>query len=143
MNRKKLLVPIDLDVEDSWLATFPVARDMNRDWGSEIHVMTVVPNFGMSVVGSFFPKGFEAKALENARESLSKLVADNFADERHAKAHVAHGTVYEEILNAADTLGVGIILMTSHRPELKDYLLGPNAARIVRHARQSVFVIRP
>jgi nucleotide-binding universal stress UspA family protein len=32
--------------------------------------------------------------------------------------------------------------MASHRPELSDYLLGPNAARIVRHAKQSVLVVR-
>jgi hypothetical protein len=32
--------------------------------------------------------------------------------------------------------------MTAHSPDLKDYLLGPNAARVVRHANQSVMVIR-
>jgi nucleotide-binding universal stress UspA family protein len=26
---------------------------------------------------------------------------------------------------------------------LKDYLLGPNAARVARHARQSVMIVRP
>ncbi len=35
-----------------------------------------------------------------------------------------------------------MIVMASHRPEMSDYLLGPNAARVVRHARRSVSVIR-
>jgi nucleotide-binding universal stress UspA family protein len=35
-----------------------------------------------------------------------------------------------------------MIVMASHRPELKDYLLGPNAARVVRHAECSVLVVR-
>ncbi|MBT6187404.1 MAG: universal stress protein, partial [Rhodospirillales bacterium] len=30
----------------------------------------------------------------------------------------------------------------SHRPALKDYLLGPNAAQVVRHADVSVLVVR-
>ena len=45
-------------------------------------------------------------------------------------------------MKAADKLKCDLIVMASHRPELKDYLLGPNAARVVRHARQSVFVVR-
>jgi nucleotide-binding universal stress UspA family protein len=49
--------------------------------------------------------------------------------------HVLHGKIYDEILRAADKLGVDVIVMGSHRPELKDYLLGPNAARVMRHAR--------
>ena len=35
-----------------------------------------------------------------------------------------------------------LIVMASHRPELKDYLIGPNAARVVRHADCSVQVVR-
>jgi nucleotide-binding universal stress UspA family protein len=35
-----------------------------------------------------------------------------------------------------------VIVLASHRPELKDYLLGPNAARVVRHAKCSVLVVR-
>jgi nucleotide-binding universal stress UspA family protein len=32
--------------------------------------------------------------------------------------------------------------MGSHRPELSDYLLGPNAGKVVRHAKCSVMVVR-
>jgi len=32
--------------------------------------------------------------------------------------------------------------MASHRPALKDFLLGPNAAKVVRHAKCAVMVIR-
>ena len=31
--------------------------------------------------------------------------------------------------------------MVSHRPELQDYLLGPNAARVVRQPTKSVLVV--
>jgi nucleotide-binding universal stress UspA family protein len=56
--------------------------------------------------------------------------------------HVLHGRVYDQIIEAANRVGADVIVMGSHRPELKDYLLGPNAARVVRHATQSVFVVR-
>ncbi len=32
--------------------------------------------------------------------------------------------------------------MGSHRPELSDYLLGPNAGKVVRHAKCLVMVVR-
>jgi nucleotide-binding universal stress UspA family protein len=50
--------------------------------------------------------------------------------------------VYEEILATARDLKADLIVMASHRPELKDYLLGPNAARVVRHSDVSVLVVR-
>ena len=55
---------------------------------------------------------------------------------------VASGTIYEEILRIAKEVGCDLIVMAAHKPDLKDYLLGPNAARVVRHADCSVFVIR-
>ncbi len=48
--------------------------------------------------------------------------------------------VIQAIKDQADALPFAHI--GSHRPELKDYLLGPNAARVVRHANCSVLVVR-
>jgi nucleotide-binding universal stress UspA family protein len=95
----------------------------------------------MSVVGSYFPADFEQKALAAAKTKLVEIV-DGAKLGVDVSAHVAHGTIYEEIIAVADRLDVDVIVMSSHRPELKDYLIGPNAARVVRHARQSVFVVR-
>jgi nucleotide-binding universal stress UspA family protein len=55
---------------------------------------------------------------------------------------VATGKAYEEILHAAREAGSDLIVIGSHKPELRDYLLGPNAARVVRHSKCSVYVVR-
>ena len=96
----------------------------------------------MSIVGSFFPQDFEEKALEKAKEQLGAFMDAELGPEIEAVGHVAHGSIYEEILHAAKALGCDLIVIGAHRPELKDYLLGPNAARVVRHAPQSVMVVR-
>ena len=58
-------------------------------------------------------------------------------------AAVTHGpTIYTEILAFAEEVGGDLIVVGSHRPAMKDYLLGTNAARVVRHARCSVLVAR-
>ena len=139
---KCILVPVDVGQESSWQRALPVAEQLASDYGAELHVVTVVPSMGMSVVGSFFPPDFEQKAMAKATTDLDALLANSAKDASAIKTHVAHGTIYEEVLSAADSLGCDLIIMTSHRPELKDYLLGPNAARVMRHAKQSVFIVR-
>ncbi|MBV6632708.1 MAG: universal stress protein [Alphaproteobacteria bacterium] len=140
---KNILLPIDLSTDHSWKKALPAAlRLCEPEDGASIHVVTVVPDFGMSVVGSFFEAGFEDKALHMVGEKLSSWVAENVPSSVEAHPHVLHGRVYEQIIEAANRLGVDAIVMASHTPELSDFLLGPNAARVVRHATQSVFVVR-
>ena len=55
---------------------------------------------------------------------------------------VTAGNVYESIINVGKKIHADLIVMSAHRPELKDYLLGPNAARVVRHSDRSVLVVR-
>ena len=56
---------------------------------------------------------------------------------------VKHGTPYQMIVDTAAELGVDLIIVAAHRPSLKDYLIGPTSARVVRHADCSVQVVRP
>lgn len=139
---KRILLPIDVDEESSWRRTLPIAERMATDYGAELHVMSVVPAFGMALVGSFFPSDFEKQALAIAEKRLREVVQANTADPAGVSIHVAHGTIYEEVLSAAGKLDCDVIVMSANRPELRDFLLGPNAARVLRHAKASVFVIR-
>jgi glycine betaine/choline ABC-type transport system substrate-binding protein len=47
-----------------------------------------------------------------------------------------------ETAEAQEELPADLIVMASHRPSLKDYLLGPNAAHVARHARCTVYIVR-
>ncbi len=137
-----ILLSVDLDEESSWQDALPKAVEIAAGSKATLHLVTVVPTFGMSIVGSFFPDDFEKKALAKAKTQLGAFIAKHISGDINAKGHVAHGVIYEEILHAADKLGCDLIVLSSHRPELSDYLIGPNAARVVRHATQSVLVVR-
>lgn len=136
----RILVPIDLEDRASATRVMAVAAELAEKHEAELHVMTVVPSYNMAIVGSFFPKDHERKTLEAAQGALKEFLSRNGHGNVHG--HVAHGTIYDEIMKTATKLDCDLIVMASHRPEFKDYLLGPNAARVVRHARQSVFVVR-
>jgi nucleotide-binding universal stress UspA family protein len=139
---KSILVPVDLNQESSWKKALPIAIGMAQKNDGELHIVTVIPDYGMALVGSFFPPDHTEKALAAAHKDLSKFVADNVPSTVKTADHVKMGTIYKRILDAANELKCGVIVMASHRPETKDYLLGPNASRVVRHATQSVFIVR-
>ncbi len=78
---KDILLPIDLNHECSWQRALPVALDYCRAFGGKLHVMTVMPDFGMSLVGSYFPEGFESKHREAYDKQLHAFVAANIPAE--------------------------------------------------------------
>ncbi len=139
---KSILLPVDLNDESSWRKALPQAVDLVRFYNAKLHVLTVIPDYGMSIVGSYFPKGFSEKAKQETEVALKDFVSENIPDGIDVAYSVLHGAIYKEILAQAEVTNCDLIVLSSHRPEMKDYLLGPNAARIVRHARQSVFVVR-
>ncbi|NVK31487.1 MAG: universal stress protein [Gammaproteobacteria bacterium] len=138
----KILFPIDLTDEASWQRSLPIVTRMALDYGAELHVVSVLPDFGLSMVGGFFKEGFEKEALKQLGDQLREWVGAQIPPAVNVKPHVLHGSIYAEIMRAADRLNVDVIVIGAHRPEFSDYLLGPNAARVVRHAKQSVFVVR-
>lgn len=139
---KTILIPVDVDEPSSWERALPVAVEYTQIFGARLHAVTVLPAFGSGVVGSYFPADFEEKARVAAQAELEALMRDRVPSNIDLTCHVAHGTVYEEILRLAGGIGADLIVMASHRPELKDYLIGPNASRVVRHADMSVLVVR-
>ena len=117
------------------------AVEYAKDFGADLHVATVLPDFGMPVVRGFFPDDFQEKAQSDIEDKLVVFCDEHIASKIGAHSVVRVGNVYEEILKLADEIACDLIVMASHRPELKDYLLGPNAARVVRHANCSVLVV--
>ena len=137
-----ILLTVDLGHESSWEKALPIAVEYAKTFGCKLHVMTVVPDFGMSIVGSFFPEGYETKVISKAQQELSDFCAKNMPPDIAVQHVIGHGVVYEEILRVAAEIKPDLIIMASHRPELKDYLIGPNADRVARHANCSVQVVR-
>ncbi|MGS4947183.1 universal stress protein [Meridianimarinicoccus sp. RP-17] len=111
---------------------------------ARLDVMTVLPDFGTSMVGSYFKADYHEHAVAEARKALGELCEAVLGAELNAQTRhiVSTGTVYEEVLRVARVDGAALIVIGSHRPALRDYLLGPNASRVVRHSDCSVFVVR-
>lgn len=139
---KHILVPLDLEDESSSLKALKKAATLAQVSGAHLTLLTVVPDFGMAMVAQYFPRDYEEKIMAEARQRLKALAGEHLPGGIDVEEAVSHGRAYDEILRVAKARGCDLILMASHRPELRDYLLGPNAARVVRHAECSVLVLR-
>lgn len=141
---ERLIVPLDLEEESSWRKALPVALDYARHTGAELHVMTVVSDdmLRMTVVAQLIPEGYEQKLMEDAQSRLARLVEVNVPDDITVRRAVRRGSIYKEIIRYARDNEADLIIMAAHRPEISDFVLGPNAAQVVRHADCSVWTVR-
>lgn len=135
-----ILLPVDLSSPPTWERALPKALELAG--GGPLHVIAVVPKLDGSMVSSYFDESFPEKAMHEVGETLTAWVNKHVDEGQEVHPHVTHGRIYDEIIRAADKLEVDTIVIGAPPPELVDYLLGPNAARVVRHARQSVYVVR-
>jgi nucleotide-binding universal stress UspA family protein len=140
---KRILVAIDLNEESGWRAPLVAAAEQARAFGSEqLIVLTVIREIEALVYARVGAIGYEMMARDLEKQ-LAARVREVDAYDLKPKIVVEHGKgIYEVILGTAQEEGVDLIVVGSHRPAMKDYLLGTNADRVVRHANCSVLVAR-
>ncbi len=139
---KEILVSVDLEHDSSWKKALPTAVEYAQKFGATLHVVTVVPNFGNSIVSQYFPEGFEKKMMQGAQDRLHTFMREHVPEGIKTQVIVGHGSIAQEILRSAEDVGADLIVMQSHRPEILDLLIGPNAGKVVSQAKCSVLVVR-
>jgi nucleotide-binding universal stress UspA family protein len=138
---KKILVPVDLADDSSWQSALPIAVKFAQLFDASILVTTVVRDVKAYWETGFMPDAYEA-LFSRSEQKLITIVDAEIPSGVSVKTKVGHGSIHREILRIAQDEQVDLILMASHDPGVLDYLLGPNAAHVVGHARCSVLVIR-
>ena len=139
---KTLLLAVDVNDPEGSVRSTEAAVSMARHEDATLHILNVVPDQGMPIVSASMAPDHSATIRDTADTALAEWVAAHVPDDLTVQRHVAQGTVYDQIIKAAGTLNADCIFVGAHSPSLKDYLMGPNAARVARHASQSVFVLR-
>lgn len=139
-----VLCAVDLANGKDDAKTILVASRMAALEGSQLDVIAVVPDYGMSPVSTHFSKEHHDEMVEDSKVKLNELVSEAIGAEKNADVRhvVATGGAYDQVLKLASTTEPWLIVVGAHKSDVSDYLLGPNAARIVRHSNTSVYVVR-
>ncbi|MDH3760485.1 MAG: universal stress protein [Gammaproteobacteria bacterium] len=134
---KTILVPIDMAHVAEGKAIIDVAIDHASEGARIIllYVVEEVPNWAAISI----PTEIIDKSLKAAHDEL-KAIAN--AAGRRMEVEVRSGHSYNTILDVAEEKGADMVIIASHRPGLQDYFLGSTAAKVVRHAKCSVLVVR-
>ena len=90
---QNILLAVDLNDQSSWQRALPQAVEMCSASGGKLHIITVVPDFGMSIVSSYFPEGYEkevgTKVMSNLKPKqaarIGELLARRKASEKASK----------------------------------------------------------
>ncbi len=140
---KKILLPVDLEHSDAAARALRLALEEVERSNAELYVMTVAPGFGMPLVASFFDEDTVKKAMKVIAEHLKDYVKTHIPKAVKPKLIVAEGNPPEQILKQAKKNGIDLIVIPSHDSEMEQIFLGSVAAKVVRHSRCSVLVVKP
>ena len=138
---KQILAAVDLDNSGNAEKILRIAADIANIYSARLHVLSVIGAV-QAVVSQHLPVGYEKMAMERTEQDLSTLSAGVDLDQGEVTSSARFGDIYREILAQAEKSAVDLIIIGSNKPQATDFLLGTNAARVVRHSSCSVFVVR-
>lgn len=134
------------DGSEASQAAFPLAGEICRAFGAELHILTVqelIPHLGArETLGALARE--QADHLQSAEATLQAEAKACAAFEGIAcTPAVREGSVVEQIIQHAREIGADLIVVASHgRTGLAQYLVGGVAEKLVRHAPCPVLVVR-
>jgi universal stress protein F len=134
---KTILVPIDMAHVAEGKASIDLAAQ-HASSGAKIILLNVVeeiPNWAAAEL----PSNLMVDSLNRAKTEL-KAIANSTG--MKMEVEVRNGHAYQTILEMAKGNQADLIIIASHQPGLQDYFLGSTAAKVVRHAKCSVLVVR-
>lgn len=138
---KRILVPVDLTDPDLARPAIDTAITMARASSGSIRIVNVLPMTPV-MLAEYVPPDFDEQQRQSADEAVKKLAQDSGLEPGRISAIVRQGGIYHEVIEEAKAIDADLIVMTSHRPDMRSYFLGSNAGHVVRYATCSVLVLR-
>ena len=136
-------VPIDVPIQLTQRVISHVEAEAKID-DAEVHFLTVIPSlpFYASLGLAYSAELPAMDDLKRTKSQLEEIIKKFKLLTDRVHVHVEEGSPKDRILELAKKIPAHMIIIASHRPDITTYLLGSNAAAVVRHAECSVLVVR-
>ena len=138
---KSILVPIDLADTDLARPAIATAATLSQAMNGSVRLLNVLPMTPV-MLAEYVPADFDNQQRQTSEEALAIVAGESGIEASRISYVVRQGGIYHEILEEAATMKADLIVMTSHRPDMRSYFLGSNAGHVVRYASCSVLVLR-
>ncbi|MFW1678386.1 universal stress protein [Pontibacter sp. JAM-7] len=138
---KKVLVPLDLQDKQGTAETLAELGPFLTE-GGQIFLLTVMPDWQMPLVASYFPKGSQDKARAALLNALDNLAQSQLSGV-DVKCMVAIGEAQEQIVQLSKREKADLIVIRAQTHGALDKLMvGSVTAKVVERAPCSVFVLK-
>lgn len=138
---KQILVPVDIAEPELAKPAIETAIAMARVSSGSLRLINVLPMTPV-MLAEYVPPDFDDQQRKTAEDGLAGLVKGCAIEPARVSSVVRQGGIYHEIIEEAKEMPADLIVMSSHRPDMRSYFLGSNAGHVVRYASCSVLVVR-
>lgn len=135
---KKIMVPVDLAHQGDLQKALSCATDLAEHYGAEIVYVGVTSSTPGQLAHNpaEFKVKLEAFAAAQAETSGISTSADTIV------SHDLRADIDDKLLEASRDLGIDLVVMQSHMPNVLDYVWPSNGGKIAEHAHCSVMLVR-
>jgi nucleotide-binding universal stress UspA family protein len=138
---KKILVPLDIDYEDTAALVYRKAAAYAAFSGAEIRLVSVMPGFSMPIVAAFFTEAARKETVEKFTAAVEDFVKTHC--DKSVSYSVSVGKNWEEIIKAADDWGADLIVVYHNRHrEINEVFSLSCSQRVSDNANCSVLRLR-
>jgi nucleotide-binding universal stress UspA family protein len=138
---RNILVPVDIAEPENARPGISTAVEMARQTSGSIRFLNVLPLTPV-MLAEYVPPDFDVQQRKTAEDTLAAMARECGLDAGHVSSVVRQGGIYHEVIEEAKAMPADLIVMSSHRPDMRSYFLGSNAGHVVRYALCSVLVVR-
>ena len=139
---KNIVIPIDLADKQSIEPLLLTANTLIKAFNAKLYFVHIIPDFGTKAVEDYLPQNWAKEQKRKYEEQMRLSIEKYIAKDMIAEYYVGRGSIYDEVIQYVNKVAADLVIVSAVRPQLRDYMLGSNASKIVRHAGVSVLVVR-
>ena len=139
---KKILVAIDVFREKNAEKLCKTANDMAKMNDAEVRLVSVVPDYGLPLVATYFPKDAQDK-VKHEMSSMLKKYATEYIDGK-VTATLRQGKRARNIVDEASEWGADLVIIGCRKKASRDNIrvLGACSSSVADRVNCSVIVVR-
>lgn len=139
---QKILVAIDVSREKNAAKLCQAAQNLADSNDAAVHLVSVVPDYGMPLVASYFPKDAQAGLKQEMSDMLDKLASEHLGE--NASVSLRQGKRAQKVLDEIQRWNPDLVVLGCRQKVSRDNhrLLGSFSASVTDRAGCSVLVVR-
>jgi universal stress protein F len=138
---RKILLPIDLTEPEMTDRATQEAQALAKAFGCDLRLVNAQSLLPVAFL-DYVAEDFDIQIRRGLEKEIAAIASRIDYPSERISTTVLFGPVNDMVLTEAEAWGADLIVLCSHRPDSRRFLIGSTASAIVAHAKCSVWVVR-